>query len=75
MESMHRQAQTEDSVISALPCCACRYDVVVRHRDGCDRAPTFHIQFVCSENHNWEECSKLSIFLLRILIAHRQVQV
>jgi hypothetical protein len=59
MESMHRQGQTEDFVISALPSCACRYDVAVRHRDGYDRALTFQIQFVCSEKRNWEECSKL----------------
>jgi len=42
---MHQQGQTEDLVISALPSCAYRYDVVVRHRDGCDRALTFQIRF------------------------------
>jgi len=42
----------EDLVISALFCCACRCDVVVRRRDACDRAHTFQIQFVCSEKHN-----------------------
>jgi hypothetical protein len=52
MELIHRQGQTEDLLISALPSCACPHDVVVRHRDGCDGALAFQIQFLCSEKHN-----------------------